>query len=207
MKTLRPLTSCLTALLLLLTSAFPTVTPRRADDRESKAYHHIIHDTLLNGDSCSATAIGPHAILTATHCELGTDTVNIDDIPITITKKIRDGHDHTIYVVDADFAVWLPLDQRAPLPNERVRSWGWPGGQPTMVYAEGEFLRAVDLGDVIPKDITSWLFILPTYSGDSGAAVISDSGKILTVISLGDNEAHMFAFPLAFTNAQLQAIK
>lgn len=204
---MRRLLAALIALVVLLALSPAAVQPFRLDDPEGKAFHHIHFDTLLEADSCSATSIGPHALITAAHCELGTDAVDVDGVSYAISQKIRDGHDHTILILpQANFKVFLPLDQRDPTTSERIRGWGWPGHGTSAVYKEGTFVKV--LPPALDTPIPAWLFAYPVYAGDSGGAVITDAGKILTIVSLGDNKADMVGFLLAFTPDQLaQAAK
>jgi hypothetical protein len=200
----------LTTLVLFVTSfaATPALEPFRLDDQEGRAYHHIRQHTALEDDSCSAAAIGPHALLTATHCELGSDVVNVDGQDYLIVQKIRDGRDHTIYVLDAVwdnprplFTTILPIAERDFVKGERVRGWGWPEGRPEMIYREGYFLHPAQ--DSYLVAIHGGEFAYPSFSGDSGGAVIDDSGAIITVVSLGNNAASMVGFVLNFTPDQL----
>src|SRR5713226_3523673 len=109
-----PMFRALFLALFVLANAAP-FAPSRLDDPEVKAYHHIVQETLANRDSCSATAIGPHALLTATHCELGSDELQIDGLSAHISKKLRDGNDHTIYIFsDTTFPTYLPVSERVP---------------------------------------------------------------------------------------------
>lgn len=203
------MTRLLASLALLFSIVFGSaaqngLSPFRLDDREGKAFHHIHFNNLLEGDSCSSTAIGKHALLTATHCEIGTDQVEVDGTNYDIAARVRDGNDHTILVLPkASFATYLQLDQRNPLEHERIRGWGWPGNVPDVVYKEGYFIKEIGLLQI---GKTGWLFAFPIFAGDSGGGVVTEDGKVITVVSLGDDAAHMVCFPLAFTPAQLSAI-
>jgi V8-like Glu-specific endopeptidase len=190
---------------LPLGSSVSRLSPFRLDDPQGKAYHHIHFETAVEADSCSSAAVGPHALLTATHCELGTDVVDVDGVNYDISQKLRDGADHTILILPgAHFSDTLALDQRSPLVGERIRGWGWPGNIDTVIYKEGRVLKTIEIEGVDPP---TWLFAYPVFAGDSGGPVLSDDNKILTVVSLGDNSAHMVGFALAFTPAQLAAIR
>lgn len=175
--------------------------PLRLDDPQAKAFHHIEQATLVEADSCTGEAIGPHAILTATHCELGSDKVSVDGTEYVISQKLRDGMDHTIYIMpDANFPVYLQFANRAPVAGERVRSWGWPEGRNSIAYAEGTYLGFIqdEEGDKAYK------FDLPVFEGDSGAAILDDAGRILSVVSLGNQDGPgTVGFSFDFTSAQL----
>ena len=73
-----------------------------------KVYSEVYHTrqaTVAEVSYCSATAIGPLALLTATHCELGTDEIVLQgkdgapDVDLKIERVVRDGYDHTIMYV------------------------------------------------------------------------------------------------------------
>ena len=193
----------LATLVLLAAQTVSTGTllePFRLDDPQVKAYHHIRQRTAVEGDSCSAAAIGPHALLTATHCELGTDVVNVDGQDYLIAEKIRDGADHTIFILPAaDFKDILRVSERDFVPGERVRGWGWPGGRKDVIYKEGIYVGPIpELADLHGGE-----FAYPVFSGDSGGPVIDESGAAITVVSLGDSQGDMAVFPLNFTPDQL----
>lgn len=190
------------ALVLFLASTF---TPYRFDDPQSKAYHHIEQETRLENDSCTAEAVGPHALLTATHCELGSDKVIVDGSEYLIAQRIRDENDHTIYVLPAaNFTDTLQFANREPVEGERVRAWGYPGGRPDIVYKEGSF---TGVEQTLFDDDAGWKFVLPVFGGDSGAAILDDEGKILSVVSEGNEKADTLGFPIGFTDAQIQSIR
>lgn len=183
-----------------------TVQPASALQSPAKASHHIHFENKTSGDSCSATAVGKHTLLTAAHCIIGTSKLTIDDPDnqVNITGVVYDEEDHALIGVDATFEDVLPIDERAPLQNEHVRLFGYPGHSMAQVPRDGHFDRkqVIDL-----EGTEADIFILPVYGGDSGSGVISDAGKIITVVSLGDQSAEMASFELAFTKAQLAAIK
>src|SRR5690348_5645490 len=123
---------CLTALLAFCLLALPlrvsaTSNPIYAFSHKTT---HVIEETTIVGNAlCSATAIGPHALLTATHCELGTDEVSVDDKdPVKIIGIVRDGMDHTIYTVDMTFADYTTVSFRSPEVGEDVYMFGNPKG-------------------------------------------------------------------------------
>lgn len=72
------------------------------------------HDVALyigiNDDtSCSATIIGPHAVLGATHCFEWPYTLKVYGQPVAVKRVITDGHDHIILVVDRTFPNWAKI--------------------------------------------------------------------------------------------------
>ena len=169
----------------------------------SKAAHHIEFNTLTDDDTCSATAVGEHTLLTAAHCVQGTSKITIDDKDYSVKSLEYDEQDHALVRTDATFDVKLPIDERKPVANEPVKMWGWPGDSDIAVYREGYFVKVeqVDLG------VYGNMFVLPVFPGDSGAGIISADEKVIGVQSLGDKNARAISFTLAFTPEQLAAIQ
>ena len=61
---------------------------------------------LAMGDGvCSGTIIGPHAILSATHCFDGS-SVAVNGRPVRVMRRLDDGSDHTILLTDKTFRDW-----------------------------------------------------------------------------------------------------
>lgn len=149
---------------------------------------------------CSGTAVGPHAVLTATHCfERGSELIKINGKPATLVSKADDGKDHTLAIVDVEFKEWARLGGK-PVQSERVRLIGTPAGNDD-VYREGYVARV--------RDDQVWLW-LPGFGGDSGSALFDDDGRIVAVLSGAMTWVHQsgavftvfVAFPLAFTEQQ-----
>ncbi len=189
---------------------------------------HIAQDTVLGGASCSATVIGPQAILTASHCELPDDELFIQGHkgesgnPITIVAKIRDGNDHSIYLLKnihfTDFAV---LNQADPLTaGEDVFSWGNPGkwsdlfskGYIAGIKVDHSFAALFGAGQ--PDEV---LIDMPAWHGDSGAAVFNSKGEVIGVITgrvsqateddKQDSISMTFSFKLGFKTDDLARAK
>lgn len=183
-----------------------SVQPSSAMSSPSKAAHHIHFENKTSGDSCSATAVGKHTLLTAAHCIIGTSKIYIDkpDTQVDILSTVYDEQDHVLVGVDYTFDDVLPIDERAPEDKEHVRMFGYPGRSMDQVAREGHFARkqVIDL-----EGTEADIYVLPVYGGDSGSGIISDAGKIITVVSMGDQSADMAAFELKFTPTQLAAIR
>lgn len=60
------------------------------------------HRLTIHNEVCSATAVGHHTLLTASHCMRG-GPVMIDGTAIVITEIMQDGHDHTLIVTPHKF--------------------------------------------------------------------------------------------------------
>ena len=169
--------------------------------------HSILIGNVLEQKSCSATAIAPHALLTASHCESASDTVKIDG---TVNAKIvgimRDGLDHSILLVGTTFKDYADFSESRIQVGDDIFLFGNPG-------ALNDVLRKGYVAKVAPnpKDVNpvAFKFIGPQillnyydfngWFGDSGAAVFNSDGEIIGVVSMihvqgrpnagpGDNE-------------------
>ena len=152
---------------------------------------------------CSGTAIGPHAILTAQHCFRDSNQIRLDadKEPTTILAAFVDGNDHVIYLVNREFKVWVSIDQRKLSAGERVHFWGNPG-MSTDILRTGVFVK-IGLIPEVSSRVKLQIFILPVFRGDSGSGLFDEDGNIVAVLSMGDESAHEWSIPLAFSPAQL----
>jgi V8-like Glu-specific endopeptidase len=171
--------------------------------QQHRAAHHIQYDNPVEGDSCSATAVGPHTLLTAGHCLMASSKIKIDGTNASVVNMIFDDADHMFVVTDATFPVYLHINQNAldSIGAAQVHMWGNPG-RSTDVYRIGSFLKWSTIGDAKLA-----IFVLPIFAGDSGSGLIDDTGDIIGVISVGNNDANAGILPLQFTDAQLAQIK
>lgn len=207
-----------TALIVALLLSFGlTMSANDAVLKMAKYTHRIRESVISGGSTCSATAIGPHALLTASHCEQPTDEVQIDeeDDTVKIIKIIRDGNDHTIFLVSDDFKDYAKFGAAISL-GDKVRIIGNPHGK-LGVYREGVVANIEEAEEGSPftksKPETIW-FDLNVFEGDSGSAILNDRGEIVGVLSFqvpapeGDQGKMAGAFSLAFTPKQLaEALK
>ena len=201
----------LLAALLCLSSIASFGTARPEVKAAYKANMHIHQETITDRATCSATAIGPQALLTATHCELPTDELEIEglDKPVKIVGRIRDGKDHSIYLIEGfTFKDTVAVAQNKIEPTDTVFIWGNPG-QLTDMYRVGVFSGVISEEDVL-------LFQLPIYPGDSGAALFAENGTVVEVVSFSftqqtkDGRSITFAgvWPLSFSQEDIdKAVK
>lgn len=202
--------------LALMTGACAQNTLKKAHDSS----HSIFMATIANEAGCSATAIAPHAastshsLLTATHCELGSDDVLIDrNIPAHILGRIRDGNDHTIFITDVEFKTYVELSDRELVQGDTVFVFGNPGAM-VDILRYGTFSGVIRPSFFGPP-MNRLMFDFNVFHGDSGAALFDAvTGKVAGVITgvliLGESPDTMkltYAWPLAFTKAQLQQLK
>jgi len=168
--------------------------------------HRIQMSSAADRAGCTATAIGQHTLLTAAHCIIGTDQITVDATDARVASALYDGNDHVILVLTGvQFDHYLGVDERSPKDKETVRLWGNPGHSRN-VYREGHFSGKDTFSGADGQDHELWIFVLPTYPGDSGSALITTDGKILTVVSLGNQSAECAVFPLAFSPDQLRRV-
>lgn len=185
---------------------------------------HKIHSDSLpggpsNGGSCSATAVGPHALLTATHCLTASDTIQVDDKEAIVDSIISDPVDHSIYLLSgiefkeyADVAEGVQLSQ-----GEHFFMFGNPGDL-TDIYREGYVAGFNDKDgddDSAFPDIFRFLpnifsfnrnkandkphrnkphiilFDFAGFFGDSGSALFDDDGRIVAITSFVHQQASM----------------
>ena len=167
--------------------------------------------------SCSGTMIGPHQILSATHCfiESKAKSIKIDGVDADIVSEMDDGSDHSIITVNQNFASWAKV---APLPEigEPIFSFGCPG-EMKQQFRVG-YVAARDKADMAEAGITKKLnvttFSLPIYFGDSGSGLFDAQGDLVAVVSALDWQGNGIvqydeaaAFDLTFTPAQWQQVR
>jgi S1-C subfamily serine protease len=188
-------------------------TAPSAEVRVKAATHTIGTKTFVEESICSATAIGRHAILTASHCEAPSEELSIDLVPgFKIDKILRDGNDHSILLIaNADFEKFVPLGIPRELhPGEPVFIWGNPSYQGVVYLIQlrkGKYRASHTLKSKF-VDILDFV----GHEGDSGAAVFSEAGEILGVVTFvgqipvppkGEVIPASGAVRLAFTKTQL----
>ena len=148
--------------------------------------------------SCSASAIGPHTILTAAHCLIGESLETVGGVRVRVLERYDDGHDHTILRTDQSYGAFTPLCERPPIQGEDIKWFGNPANARDL---ERKGYIVGTAGGMIVVDAE-------VYFGDSGASVLSDAGCVVGVVS-GYKDAPdtyfrmMLMFPLTFTAAQI----
>src|ERR1019366_7971869 len=201
-----------------LSSSVPVSSPtvaaatKTAVEQQHATTHRLAVYDLLKGDKfndevghCSATVVGPHAILTAQHCFLNSNLIRLDaeTEPLHILAAFIDGSDHVIYLVDRTFTAWASISERPLVPNEPVHLWGAPGKN-TDVYRSGYFQKMTTEKSIDPAEKFQFeMFILPIFPGDSGSAVFDEPGSVIAVTSMPHASAESLDVPLAFSQMQL----
>lgn len=183
------------------------VNPTSPIDKQHMSSHQIYFNQFLQDGvyECTATAVGPHQLLTAGHCYMNRSEIYLDRSSHTtqILGILVDGNDHSIYVVDTTFDTYSKIDQRPLTAYEKVHFWGNPGKNYD-VYREGYFVNQFYDKDA---ELVLQQFVLPVYGGDSGSGMFDANGNIVAVVSLGNTSAQEYSLPLSFTDAQLATLK
>lgn len=134
------------------------------------------HRLTIKHEVCSATAVGRHTILTASHCMTG-GPVMIDGNAVAIDEIMQDGHDHTLIVTTTDFGRHAYLRQRVPRAGTKIFYYGQAMGLHNMLR-EGIVAGAETRHGktVVMLDVNGW-------GGDSGAGVFNAGGWLVGMIT------------------------
>lgn len=181
-----------------------------------RAMHWIVTRDVKQGAGCTATAIAPHALLTAEHCNLkdspGAKLFLDRAAPLydeatqyRITGKLFDGSDHMILLVSGPaFTDVLPYNPEDPQQAENVVWWGNPGGTPDQLregYVMGNEPAPVPEQNYAQR---MWIVDAVAIPGDSGSAVIdAEDGRIVGIVTYGISGQFMGMFELHFTAGQI----
>lgn len=156
--------------------------------------------------SCTGTAIGPHAFITAQHCNDGdrNTTVAFDYTmePYHLLGHISDSNDHVIYFTDATFKNIMPYVRDVPHPGP-VHFYGCGGYQFPCELKSGPMLSVFDTSDINQAHGMFYMGI-EVIPGDSGSAIIDDKGHIVGLTTYKFSDGRQAAgFALAFTDEQI----
>ena len=182
--------------------ASPTHTPRSA----ALALTYSGDDQA----SCSGTAIGPYAVLGAWHCDDNKyELIKVNTFPVRIRLRLRDGHDHVIYLLDGvRFQHFARVRQRPLHDGEVVRVWGCPQAfyflSRSGTYAGEDWVSG--LIEVYFNSPRLQLFNYASSHGDSGAGIFDSKSEVVAVESAVYSHESLtlaIALPLQFTEFQL----
>lgn len=170
---------------------------------------------FLNDDGepqvgCTGTVIGPHAILTAEHCDQNMEytILNLDysTFNYKIVSVTRDHRDHLILIVDGPaFRDIEPYVTAKAVVGETEFFYGFGGAYPAHETI-GKVERSTDPSDIDAEDEIVY-FHSNAIHGDSGAAIYDNKGNILALLTYGgvddDGKSQAIGFALAFTPTQI----
>ena len=199
--------------LAILCISLPALAISPAVVKAHKASYQIGQETISEKSICSATAIGPHALLTATHCELQSDDLYIrdqDGSPFTVLARIRDGYDHTILLLKGvTFADYVSVDQKSINVTDEIFTIGNPGKWED-IYQRGyvaglkiDKSMAAAVGEGSPPEV---LIDIQAFPGESGAGIFNTEGALVDVLS-GDETQTKDGASIALAVAYLLAFK
>lgn len=178
---------------------------------ERLASHYLlVRESRRNVGVCTGTAIGPHAIMTATHC---TESGDITHVAIDYTvedhqvvRVVNDGRDHAIlFISGSPLRNTVTVSEVAPVLDEVVTIYGVGGGAYPPVPKYGRTVSCEDPSDV-DADAGVQCFSLPSIPGDSGSAIYNAKGEIVSIVTFGDRRVKpdgAIGFTLNFTADQL----
>lgn len=202
------------ASVLAIVLGFVLVVPKQEKPFTSaqKATHMVIFlDKEGEPDSmCTATAIGPHAILTAAHCNKDEikDTVQLDysEHKYHLLAYAHDDRDHVVYILDGPSFTNFKhvLTRQSAFIGESVVIYGCGGRVYPPVEKTGIRIDSHDPSDIDANNRLD-MFSINVIPGDSGSGVFDNDGNLVAVISYvwgGDNTA---GFELHFSKEQLDA--
>jgi hypothetical protein len=202
-------------ILLLSLAALPAQHLVLAKTQQRLATHAIV----MNKGFCTSSAIGPHALLTASHCDSSAGSIKVDEsFSINILGRITDNKDHIIYLVDGPpFKVTMgefysPSTYDMPREGEGVFFYGDGGGMFPPQLRKGYRMDHLEFGkDTTPPGMPSgdlFLFDMVAITGDSGSAVYSEkTGRLIAVVTFGLFDHFAGSYALQFTQEQIDLAK
>lgn len=128
---------------------------------------------LPGGGVCSATAVGTHTLLSATHCfEAHAGVMKVDGKEAGYVIVADDGNDHVLV--------------RMTARQEHIAEFGPKPAQGAEVFIHGNPMAIADLlrvGRVAGWNEQGMLLTGQFWKGDSGAGILDRKGRIVGVIS------------------------
>ena len=187
---------------------FPVIVPSETPGQPPELHHGL----------CTSSAIGPHALLTATHCDVGETTLSVDRETGNrhVLGRVADGQDHTILFVDGPAfqdtmgKLYDPDSYHMDKEGDDVFMFGDGGGMYPPQYRKGYRMDSVvfepgEVDERMPANSTVYLFDMPIVGGDSGSAIYDRHGKLVTLVTYGiEDGKYCGAYAMAVTEAQIK---
>lgn len=163
------------------------------------------------GVQCSATTVGPHALLTAQHCY----NEAIAELKLDYARRAyhikaveRDDNEHVIFLLDGPaFTFIQPVVTGRPRINAPVYIYGFGKQNFPGTRKSGVVVDEYDPSELNQREGFFYTSINVIH-GDSGSAVYDADGSILGLItfSIDQDPYHQQSgiFPLRFTEEQIQ---
>jgi trypsin-like peptidase len=190
------------------TPGAPNAASKVNKDSLHRTTHRLFMSAKFNDSGyCSGSAIGPHAFLTAAHCEAPEMNLAVDGEPVAVTKMLHDHNDHVIFLLaGVVFTNYVTLCSDSVSQGDRVFMWGNPESIVGM-YREG-YVSGVhkQLHNDGSETLDTMLTINNSH-GDSGASVFTEQGCVAGVYSylIGSGTFLLHGMlPLKFTDEQIQ---
>jgi hypothetical protein len=220
----------LTLLLMLALIGMPAGALDIPNSLQRRATHQIIFPVMVPSDEpgqlptlrhglCTSSALGPHALLTATHCDVGETTLRVDrEIGDRhVLGRIADGKDHTILFVDGDSfkdvmnKFYNPDSYSMDKVGDDVFLYGDGAGMYPPQYRKGYRMDSVQIGSDEVEGMptgTVYLFDINIIGGDSGSAIYDKHGNLVSLVTYGINGGkYCGAYIMAFTAEQVKRAK
>ncbi len=190
---------------------YPHITPPSQVTKEQRTTHFIeFQDERSDSVSiCTATSVGPHALLTAEHClKNGDATQLVIDYTLethSILAVAGDGRDHVLLLIDGSPLRNIePINAGTAQLNDVLTIYGDGGALYPPIPKYG---RAVDCQDPSDIDVDAGILCttIPVIGGDSGSAIYNSKGEIvgLTTYAVAEAPYTNIDFALNFTSKEI----
>lgn len=160
---------------------------------------------------CTSTAVGPHALLTAEHCnprmEQKTLRIDLSTRKYHILAYAADNRDHIILLLDGPaFLNYSKITTAAPVLGEKVTFYGF-GGKDFPSHIRSGSVISCGTFDISDVDAAQGVVCmkLKAIPGDSGSAIYNSLNQIVALTTYafdddddGNNEEICLGFQLDF---------
>lgn len=179
-----------------------------AKENDARLTTHFI--AFSSHGTCSASAVGRHAVLTAAHCHPPSGEMSLEEFldngakaakkhadnfmwvdgnKTQILDRIDDGKDHVIYRTEMEFKKWANISSANMHQGDQFFIFGNPGHAREKVIYHDFLRRGYVSGVKNDKDYGDLNFLdMNGYYGDSGSALFNSSGAIVGMINMIDYE-------------------